>query len=813
MSDSRKRVRDGSGRAGATIPPAGASLLGPPTAAALRAGMECVVLAPREGAPRSSRPPVEIFLGTEPSQYRANRVFGYSIEKVRDPGREVRIHLMSELPGFDRRAWTTGFTNYRFAIPALCGGRGRAIYNDEDEIYLADPGLLFDLDLAGAGYLATSDSESSVMLIDCARMAPIWTLEEARTGWKRSLLRKASRATGLRGDLDPHWNARDEEFVPGRSHLLHYTTLHTQPWRPFPERFVYQAGSYTDLWHELEREAIAHGFELFHRAAPSRAFAAHCAHLERLPTSELPSFVGPSGPLARRLEALVQGARSKSLVELAPDLRGDAEIRPGRFGLDVERRMGLCEWLALPAASGRFEGVVCTEGLDALPVWDVPWIVDSLFARSQGFVFVAVRCREQPVRRFLHPPAGTVSTPEWWRSHFEAAATRHPEVRWELVTTRGRDFDRDGHHRAFGGPRPGTARPSIWTLGDGEPGQVAALAALAHALGGASRVVEPSSPALTAPWPELLIVAGSRFAEPARRIRAAAGGDCLVVALGADAALPIDSVDLGVVEVGETLFPHPRRIEIEGPLVAAAETADAGRSRDARARACLVAILDRRDVVAAPLEDSARTQFAALACESARRLGGEIAIARGRHCADVEWSEFARTIAGAAEEAGVEVREVSGPAFERARAEADAFVLADPSDGPLWAACAAGRPVFVLRSERKPARPGPLAQLRAAIDDAVIARARARPANDRGTTRPQEGLEWLAARWVADGVVRPRRDPDALRDRLLAAGHVRILEKPLEGSDLAGFPPAPPADLPRVAARVSALLGLRRSAW
>ena len=237
---------------------------------AIRREMECVVLPPRPGVPRSDRPPVEIYLGTEPAQYRANRVFGWSIEKVRDPGREVRIHFMSELPGFDRRGWTTGFTNYRFAIPAFQGGRGRAIYNDEDEIYLTDPGVLFDLDLGDAGHLSISDTESSVMLIDCERMASVWTLEDAQKAWKRSLLRRASAETGLRGDLDPHWNARDEEYVPGRSHLLHYTTLHTQPWRPFPERFVYQKGAYTQLWHDLEDEAIEAGFELFRQDAPSR---------------------------------------------------------------------------------------------------------------------------------------------------------------------------------------------------------------------------------------------------------------------------------------------------------------------------------------------------------------------------------------------------------------------------------------------------------------------------------------------------------------------------------------------------------------
>ncbi len=97
--------------------------------------------------------------------------------------------------------------------------------------------------------------------------------------------------------------------------------------------------------------------------------------------------------------------------------------------------------------------------------------------------------------------------------------------------------------------------------------------------------------------------------------------------------------------------------------------------------------------------------------------------------------------------------------------------------------------------------------MRPALAAAVPARARARPANDRGTTRPQEGLEWLAARLVASGFVRPRRPADALCASLLASGHVRVLSAALSGADLDGFPPPPPSELERVVARVRELLG------
>src|SRR6478752_6843332 len=93
----------------------------------IRAEPECVVLGVREGVAPSAKPPVRIFLGTEPAQYRAERVFFWSIEQVRDPGRIYEIHLMKELVGFDRQGWLTGFTNYRFAIPHFAAGSGKAI--------------------------------------------------------------------------------------------------------------------------------------------------------------------------------------------------------------------------------------------------------------------------------------------------------------------------------------------------------------------------------------------------------------------------------------------------------------------------------------------------------------------------------------------------------------------------------------------------------------------------------------------------------------------------------------------------------------
>ena len=239
-----------------------------------RVAPERILLAPRPGVAPSPLPPVRIFLGTEDSQYRAERVFIFSVEKHRDPARAYEIHLMKNLAGFARGKWRTNFTNYRFAIPEWAGRTGKAIYNDVDQIYLVDPAELFDLELGDHGYLSVSAEDTSVMLIDCARMAGCWNLEAASNKEKRELLTDAASQPGLWGALDAGWNSRDLEYRPETSKVVHYTLLHTQPWMPSPDQYSYHPHRFGDLWLSLEREADETGFQAFTSERPSARYAA-----------------------------------------------------------------------------------------------------------------------------------------------------------------------------------------------------------------------------------------------------------------------------------------------------------------------------------------------------------------------------------------------------------------------------------------------------------------------------------------------------------------------------------------------------------
>ncbi len=237
--------------------------------------LDCVVLEPDPQLTPSTRPPVRVFLGTERAQHRAERVFVWSILQVRDPARRYEIYLLKDLDGFDREGWTTGFTNYRFAIPHLAGGEGRAIYNDTDQIYLEDPGKLFDLDMGDHGVLAVSPRDLSVALMDCARALELWDLESVQRLRKKALLARSSGRSGFVGHLEAGWNTRDHgEYNPDDSKVYHFTTLHTQPWCPFPERFVYPRHPDEELWLSLERSADEAGFHPFSRERPSFRFRA-----------------------------------------------------------------------------------------------------------------------------------------------------------------------------------------------------------------------------------------------------------------------------------------------------------------------------------------------------------------------------------------------------------------------------------------------------------------------------------------------------------------------------------------------------------
>jgi mitochondrial fission protein ELM1 len=790
-----------------------------------RAVPECIVLPVRPGVRPSGKPPVRIFLGTEPAQFRPERVFAWSVEKVRDPGRVYEIHLMKDLAGYRKRFWTTSFTNYRFAVPHYAGRRGRALYNDEDQIYLADPGALFDLDMAGHGYLTISDRDTAVMLIDCERMADVWTLADAQRRRKHWLLDRGLRS-GLCGPLPPEWHARDdEEFDPARTRLLHYTTLHTQPWRPFPERFVYREHPQGELWFGLEREARRAGFELFTRERPSARWSSQAPRAGD-------DSSGETGADAL-LRDLVARSKAASLLLPTPAAGGGEPLDPARWGAERARRVALTALGADGPAGERADGVACLGGLEALPTDDLPWVVEELFRRARRFVFAALRSAHAPPRRPFHPPSGTVFTPDWWVEQFETAAARHPGIHWQVALARRSRLEPRRLEIRQGGAFPGDALPRVWVLLDSKPGHSTQSIGLAEELGwpyervdleptwiahlpnawiGASRLgMRPAAARrLQPPWPDLVIASGRRAAPVARWIRRRSLGRTRIVQLGRMGVTPPDAFDLTVVPGYARLLPHPRRLQTLAPLTRVRPAALEQAARRWRARfECLprprVALLVGGHSAHYRLTPDLARVLAADVTALARAAGG---------CVLATTSRRTRPAAAQAlEEALADAAHVFRWSPERTPEEnpyagylalADVFVVTGESASMLAEACATGRPVFVYPLPRGvPGWRGLLPRLLDACVERVLDRADARPLSRRGITRPQRGLELLLSRMLMRGWVRPSCDFDLLHRGLEAAGLARRFDGTTHD-----FRPGTPGDLPLVAGRVRALLGV-----
>ena len=714
-----------------------------------RAIPEPVRLGVRPGVAPSAAPPVRIYLGSEPGQFRAERVFVWSVQRHRDPSRVYEIHLMKSLSGFQRRHWTTGFTNYRFAVPDFAERSGRAIYNDVDQVYLADPAELFDLDMDDHGFLALAPNDPSVMLLDCARMAQVWNLPDACSLDKDALQRRAARSDGLFGPLPSAWHARDAEFCQGTTHCLHFSNLHTQPWRPFPERFVYQRHPHEDVWLELEHEADEARFEIFSAEHPSELFRSLDAPppLDRVPIDDL----------AWVLDARFDSIEASSGETVEFDIRCDP---PGGV---------------VRGPDGRHEIVRSA-------AW---WSdrLDDAAARHPGVRWEARL--EQPGRKKTGRVCMRVGGP--------APDGSAPRV-WILQDDRpGNASQSRGLADALGWPT------DLKRL-------VLSPASMLHnrLLGASIAGIDPAkSDALEPPWPDLVIAAGRRTAPVALWIRDQSGGRTRLVQLGRKGGDRADLFDLAVTPRYGRLFPQRHRIEIAAPLhrMTPERIEDARREWRDRLEPYpsprITALLGGKSGQYAMDPDTARRLGEALA-RVAKELGGSVLATTSRRTGD----RASSAVRDALSETPGEVYGPDDPGenpFLGYLAWADQLVITADSESMLAEATSLGMPVYIY----------PLPQrlsfrLLRFFRELVRNRATAEPLGPRGTGRPQRGLERLCGRLIEHGFVRPSRDLELLHQDLIRRGVA------LRFGAAGVVPSGPPLrELDDVADRVRSMMGLR----
>lgn len=760
---------------------------------------DCVRLEPKPGTTPSDKPPVRIFLGTEAFQFRAERVFIWSVERVRDPARAYEIYLMRDFAGFKRRLWLTGFTNYRFTIPELAGGQGRAIYNDVDQIYLRDPAELFDLDMGPAGVLSINDRDTSVMLIDCQRMIELWNGRTARNHGNRDL-EAYMRQADLWGPLDGGWNARDAEYVPGQSMCIHYTTIHSQPWRPTPQDFVYRWNPAGEIWLQLEREADDAGFHVFDAEHPSPDF-----HLQ----SGQRQAQNVSHAQRRDFRRLIQDAGAVTAAYYGYGTPTDAMLG---VGLAISARPeSLTETIQTDTVD-----VVLATGLGQLPGPDIAWVLDRLFAQARLGVSVAVTLDGSSDR-------STPALALWWYQQMVAAGARAPHKHWRLAV-RYNSCLRTEQTQYWSGGSLLADQPRVWALMHYKIGHRSQVRGLVAALGwqveareisrewlqyglamARDRLGLPTTAwpnGLSPPWPDVVVASGWLPAVAARAVSRRSQATTRLILMGRRGGRVGETQDIGVACRHFRLPPNPRQIETVLPPCKITPQLLAEQKPDnealfASSQGPHVVCLIGGDNPQYQLDKSTATDLAARAQQQVDALGGDLAVLTSRRTS-FEAEAALRSQLGDNSRllTWQECCQADNPYLDYLAA-ADILIVTGESESMLAEAVATGKPVYIAAlPEGKP-------DLRRRIADWVVMQAEQDRFNARGSRRPQEGLQYACARLLDHRIFLPRRDMPSLHETLLEQGVARLLADSLEI-----WKPRRWSEMRQVAQRIRAMLNL-----
>jgi len=748
---------------------------------------DLVTLPVEAGLTPSEKPPVRIYLGTQPAQYKAERVFIWSIMQVRDPSRVYEIYLMKCLGGFRSRFWLTGFTNYRFAIPHFAGGTGRAIYNDVDQIYLKDPAELFDLPMAEHGYLSVHAGDISVALLDCEKMARLWSIEDARTRGKNELLARAANTAGLWGQLDGGWNARDLEYRAGQSGVLHYTALHRQPWHPFPGHFVYQKNAHGHLWYELEESANQAGFRTFSMDHPSRGFRA----MREQPADRKAGAGGGAGEKQTGddgrygdLVRLLRESQAEKLLHCRVGAYSGNAALPVSDGIrSIERADPLADNAGAKLERG-FDAVVCTDTLEFIPDDDVPWLLDRMFRSADRLLYCRV-IEGRPAGRSRRQVQPWNRTVEWWHYQFQMVARHHPKVRWHLQLQR-HGYLSKRNAVTLDGNESAQRELKIWVINGRKLGHSSQATAIAEILQwpyerkqvqqrfrrslmvlfhlGMGRIgsCEP-------PWPDIVIACGWWPSHLARWIKARNHGRTRLLLAGRKSGGIKSCTDIVVCCEHFHLPVNRRRIETLLPVHPLThERMDEAKLRGER----LFGNAPRPRVAMLVGGDSKQHAFSAedaalmgqKVLEQVRALGGSLFAVTARRTSAAASAALARVFG---DEAHLHVWSPGGkdnPYLEYLAA-ADILVVSGESESMLTDAVATAKPVYIYPLPQRPLEP------MMALGQWLLKRTSQRPKNRRGTERPQQGFEYFCARVLQLEWILPPRDIEALHRSLIESGY------------------------------------------
>lgn len=188
---------------------------------------------------------VKVFVGTDVNGGCAEcqMVFEYSIRKHSSEFVDIVWMKISDCPasfwnGWNTETWSTPFSGFRYGIAEYCDFKGKAIYCDDDQLWLDDPVKLMDIELAPntvmtGKQLPNGEIRHCVSMIDNVKFGSL--IQQGVSIHRRK--QNANFVDMMKGKTFPlttvmndRWNCYDGENMRIEDiGLLHMTDMRTNP--------------------------------------------------------------------------------------------------------------------------------------------------------------------------------------------------------------------------------------------------------------------------------------------------------------------------------------------------------------------------------------------------------------------------------------------------------------------------------------------------------------------------------------------------------------------------------------------------------
>lgn len=232
---------------------------------------------------------MRVFIGVDPRDVVSYQVLRWSIERrARKPVSVVPL-IRFQLP--ITRTGLTEFTYTRYAVPLLCGYKGRAVFMDSDMLCLTDICELFETPMEGAVALVKHEQRfewPSLMLFDCGKCKRLTAEYINDPNTRPQSFEWAENVDAL----DPRWN-HVVGYTPPRDDawIVHYTAgtpgfrelrgcEYTAEWLAEREHLTYQ-----DSWLAIHGRSVHR--DKVEQAIARRVNGDHDESRARKPTVEL----------------------------------------------------------------------------------------------------------------------------------------------------------------------------------------------------------------------------------------------------------------------------------------------------------------------------------------------------------------------------------------------------------------------------------------------------------------------------------------------------------------------------------------------